>query len=361
MQGQVDHLKGATLGEQDRSIRYTILRREVGTNRELYDALLQRFKEVSATAGVSTNNISIVDVAPMPTRPISPNLVVNVALALLAGFCIALAFVYFRENLDDVVRTVEDAERKIGGTGLGMVPRLAPGVSFREELERPASGLAEAFHAIRSAIELSQAGGAPRTLFVTSCGKGDGKTSSAFAIARDFALTGRRVLLVDADMRRPTMHKKLSTDNEVGLIDLLSRRKDIAEVKQRTQIANLDFIASGTPVPNPADLLTTDALPWLIGRLEDGYDMVLIDGPPTLGLADAPSIAAHVEATLFVINASQTSSRAIRTALRRLRLNRVVPRGFILNRVDVRSLGYGYQDYYDYDGAPKQRGWWRRT
>lgn len=362
MQGEVDRLRGATLNEQDRSIRYTILRREVRTNRELYDGLLQRFKEVSAAAGVSANNISIVDLASTPARPVAPNLLVNLGLSLLASFVAALGVIYLRENLDDVLRTIDETERKLGVTGLGMVPRLDPGALFSEEVQKRDSSLSEAFRTIRSAIELADDKGPPRTIFITSCGKGEGKTSTAFALASDFARIGRRVLLVDADMRRPSMHKLLALDNKVGLVDLLNREKGIEEVVRSTAIAGLDFISSGAAGPNPAELLASATLPWLIGQLEEIYDLVIVDGAPMLGLADAPSIAVHVEATLFVIDASQTRLKTIRSALRRLRLSRANLRGVILNRVNVRTLGYGYESYYRYDeDAPRSRGWFRRS
>ncbi|MPS68107.1 MAG: polysaccharide biosynthesis tyrosine autokinase [Novosphingobium sp.] len=358
MQGEVERLRNATLSEQDRSIRYTILRREVRTNRELYDGLLQRFKEVSAAAGVSANNISIVDLASTPVRPVAPNLPVNLGLSLLAAFVAAIGVIYLRENLDDMLRTVDDAERKLGVTGLGMVPRLDAGVTFRDEVEKRNSSLSEAIHTIRSAIELAGGNGPPRTVFITSCGKGEGKTSTAYALARDFAQIGRRVLLVDADMRRPSMHKLLSFENNAGLADLLNREKAIEDVVRRTAIADLHFVSAGAAEPNPAELLASGTLPWLIGQLEEMYDIVIIDGPPMLGLADAPSIAVHVEATLFVIDAGQTRRKTIRSALRRLRLSRATLRGVILNRVDVRTLGYGYESYYRYDEeARRPRSW----
>lgn len=362
MQAEVDRLKGATLTEQDRSIRYTILRREVRTNRELYDDLLQRFRQVSTAAGVSSNNIAIVDAASTPGRPVAPQLGVNLGLALLGSLIVALGFVYLRENLDDAVGSVEQTERKLGITGLGMVPRLEAGLVFREELERPHSPLSEAIHAIRSTVELSDSAGPPRTTFVTSCGKGEGKTSIAYALARDFAQTGRRVLLIDADMRRPSMHKLFGLENRNGLVDLLRREAEIADVVHPTPILNLAFIATGGSAANPAELLAMGTLPWLVGQFEEQYDLVLFDGPPVLGLADAPSIAAHVDATLFVVDSSKVNRRTIRAALRRLRLSRAALRGIILNRVEVQAFGYGYgYAYYNYshDDAPRKR-WWRR-
>ncbi|MFK4870450.1 GumC family protein [Novosphingobium sp. ZW T3_23] len=362
MQGEVTRLTGATLSEQDRSIRYTILRREVRTNRELYDGLLQRFKEISAAAGVSSNNISIVDVASMPTSPVSPNAPVNLGLSLLGAFFVALAIVYLRENIDDAVRSMSEVERKLHITALGMVPRIEDSAVLSEELEIQTSSVSEAFHTVRSAIELSGADGLPQSLFITSCGKGEGKTTSAYALARDFARVGKRVLLLDADMRRPAMHKLLSLENTNGLVQLLGRTIQIDDAVRATSIANLDFIPAGASVPNPAELLGTEIMPWIISVLGDQYDLVIIDGPPMLGLADAPSIATHVEATVFVVDASQTRRATILAALRRLRLSRARLLGIVLNRVELRTLGYGYDQYYSYENEKRQsRRWlWRR-
>ncbi len=361
MQGEVARLTGATLSEQDRSIRYTILRREVRTNRELYDGLLQRFKEISAAAGVSSNNISIVDVASMPTSPVSPNVPVNLGLSLLGAFFIALATVYLRENLDDTVRSMSEVERKLHITALGMVPRLEDSAVLRDELENQTSSVSEAFHTVRSAIELSGVDGLPQSLLITSCGKGEGKTTSAYALARDFARVGKRVLLVDADMRRPSMHKLLALENANGLVELLSRTIPLENAVRATAIANLDFIPAGASVPNPAELLGTETMPWIIAAMDDQYDLVIIDGPPMLGLADAPSIATHVEATVFIVDASQARRATILAALRRLRLSRARLLGIMLNRVELRTLGYGYDQYYNYDEEKKQsRHWLRR-
>lgn len=369
MQDAVDRLKGATINEQDRSIRYNILRREVNTSRELYDGLLQRFKELSAAAGMSANNISIVDLSPVPVRPVSPNLLVNLGLAILASFVIALGYVYVRENFDDIVRSAEEAERKLGLPALGMVPTLEENAVVFEELERPFSAYSEAFHAIRSTIELAHAGGVPRSIMISSSQKGEGKTSSAYAIARDFArLGGRRILLVDADLRRPSLHKVLGVPNEAGLVNLLARQRTPQQVIRSTMTPGLDFIGSGPIAPNPAELLGSPTLSALIGEFAQSYDIVIIDGPPVLGLADAPSIAAHVEATVFIVDASNARRGMIKAALRRLRNSRANVLGVVLNRINVATLGYGYEQYYDYSHESQPatgavgaiRGWFSR-
>ncbi|WP_336962978.1 GumC family protein [Sphingobium aquiterrae] len=355
--GAVGSLKNATLTEQDRSIRYNILRREVSTNRELYDGLLQRFKEVSATAGMSNNNISIVDVARIPVKPVSPNLMVNLSLALLISFMAAVGFIYVREQFDDVVRSPDDAERKLGLPALGMVPVLPVNMTPHEALDQPTSAFTEAFHAIRSAVELSQAGGAPASLLITSSQKSEGKSTIAHAIARDFARAGgRRVLIIDADLRRPTLHRILGLPNGKGLTSLLVRQCGPEQAIQRTSTEGLDFVGSGPTAPNPGELLGSPALAELIGAFTKRYDLVVIDAPPVLGLADAPSIAAHMDATLFVVSATSSHRGVVKAAVRRLRHARARMLGVVVNRVDMVSLGYGYEQYYTYDGDGASSG-----
>ena len=362
MQHDVDRLKSETLDEQDRGIRYNIFRREVQTNRELYDGLLQRFKEVSAAAGMSANNISIVDPAVVPMRPVSPNLISNVALSLLGGIILALGFVYVRENFDDLVRTVEDAERKLRLPALGMVPRLPGDAVFARELENRGSRLSEAFHSIRAAIELSRTGRPLRSLLVTSSQKGEGKTSITYALALELAQSGRRVLLIDADMRHPSMHRMLGVENGRGLMDVLEQSADHVDVVRPTTTAGLSFISAGVTGANPAALLASHRFPRLIRQVEDTYDLVLVDSPPVLGLADAPTMSAHVDGTLFVVNTTGARRGFISAALRRLRFAQPTLLGVVLSMVEFRTLGSEYAYYYQYDAdaAPASRRWWNR-
>ncbi|MGK2908448.1 MAG: GumC family protein [Sphingobium sp.] len=355
LEAVVSGLKNETLTEQDRRVRYNILRREVNTNRELYDGLLQRFKEVSAAAGMSNNNISIVDIARVPGKPVSPNLLVNLGLALLISFMAATGFIYAREQLDDVVRSPEEAERKLGLPAIGMVPALATSTTPHEALSQPTSAFSEAFHAVRSALELSQAGGAPASLLITSSQKSEGKSTIAHAIARDFARSGgRRVLLVDADLRRPSLHHILGMPNVPGLTSLLVRKCAVDQAVHTTSTPGLDFIGSGPTAPNPGELLGSPVLPELVAQFTTHYDLVIIDAPPVLGLADAPSIAAHMDATLFVVSANGSHRGVVKAAIRRLRLARARLLGVVLNRVDIPSLGYGYEQYYTYGDQDTQ-------
>lgn len=351
---EVGGLQQATLGEQDRSVRFTILSREVDTNRALYDGLLQRFKELSAAAGIASNNISIVDTAEAPLGPSSPSLTFNVAIALLLGAVAAALLVLAREQIDDVVRGPVDLERKLNLPSLGVIPRLAADVDVLAALHAPKTPLAEAYNALRSALLYSTPHGLPRSILVTSTQPGEGKSTTSIAVASGFAKLGRRVVLIDADMRRPSLHKLVEGAGDRGLSDLLIGQATIADVAK--PVANEDFllIASGPVPPSPTDLLSGGRLPDLLAGLEEQFDLVVIDGPPVLGLADAPMLAANAQAVLFVIEANRGLRGRTKAALRRLRLNDAYMLGALLTKFEARKAGldqyYGYE-YYSYEGG----------
>ncbi|HEY6816340.1 MAG TPA: polysaccharide biosynthesis tyrosine autokinase, partial [Croceibacterium sp.] len=355
LSANVDELTRDTLSEQDRGIQFNILKREVDTNRTMYEGLLQRYKEISAASGITTNNISVIDVAERPTAPISPDIQMNMLLAGLAGFGLALAFVFFRERFDDVIRSPEDIDRKLGLPYLNVIPLADAGMSPKEALEDRRSHISEAYYALRTAIELASPTGLPNSLFFTSAAPAEGKSTTALAIARTFALTGRKIVLIDADLRKPTLHRELELSNEVGLSNLLARQRPLADAIQHSDIENLDAITSGKLPPNPAELVSGSALSEMITQLQELYEVVLIDGPPVLGLADAPAISSIVDATVFVIEANRSSRGKTKAAVRRLLSARAKIIGAALTKFDAQRIGYGaeYDYYYYYYGGQK--------
>ncbi|MFC7537248.1 GumC family protein [Sphingomonas sp. GCM10030256] len=347
--GNVSQLKGATLAEQDRGVRYNILKREVDTNRELYDGLLQRYKEVGAQAGVTNNNISIVDKAEAPSTPVRPRPAINMALAGLAGLALAFLLVFAREKFDDAVRAPDDVEAKLHLPLLGVVPLVNKGADVRAQLRDPRSSVAEAQQSVRSSIELASADGVPPTLLLTSSRPSEGKSTTAFALARDFAAAGQHVLLVDADLRKPSVHRILGLPNKAGLSNVLARQMGLEQVIQPTDQPGLMFLSSGPLPPSPAQLLATNLLGELFTTLQARFDVVIIDGPPVLGLADAPRLAAAAQGVLFVIEANGAHRGAAKSALARLRGGGARMIGAVLTKFDARKIGYGEYGYgYSY-------------
>ena len=310
LEGTVSQLKGATLAEQSLGIRYNILKREVDTNRELYNGLLQRFKEVSAEAGVTSNNISVIDRADPPLLPVSPNPIVNISLSLIAGFVMALVAVAALETFRDGVRTPEEVEQRFGVALLGVIPRLKRGATTAE-LENRSSDISEAYQTVRASVELSSESGPPKTLLVTSSRAGEGKSTTALQMARDAAAAGRKVLLIDADMRRPSIHTLVGISRIPGLSNMLTQQLPASSVIYETKTERLFVMPSGPKPPSPAELLGGAGFRALLTYLKEEFDQIIIDSPPVLGLADAPRLASIVDGTMIVMEANRSHRGAI--------------------------------------------------
>ncbi len=358
---QVSALKNDTLNEQDRGVRYAILAREADTSRTMYDGLLQRYKELTAAAGIANSNIALIDKAQVPRSPSSPILLLNLAYALFAGLVITAVLVFIRLQLDDAVRVPEDVEHKLGLPVLGIIPKLfneAP----RDLLADPKSSLSESYNSLRGAIGFATANGAPRILLVTSASAGEGKSTTSYALARGFAKLGKKVLLVDVDMRRPSSHRQFEVDNDIGLSTVLVGQAMLGDAIRTSPFDGLSFLTSGPIPPSPTELL---ASPRMLALIEDAlarFDMVLLDSPPILGLADAPLLSSLAEGTLLVLESDRNRRGVLKGTLRRLRLARGRVIGVALTKFDAAHAssytyyyGYGY-DYYAYDGGGERRG-----
>jgi capsular exopolysaccharide synthesis family protein len=348
LSGQVNSLKNSTQNEQGRSVEYNILKRTVDTNRTMYDSLLQRYSEVSAQAGVAANNISQVDIADTPIKPVSPKPLINLALAGLLGLIAAAGFVLLRDKFDDSIRTPEDVPAKLGLTFLNATPLLDENMTPLEALDDPRSALSEAYAALRASIELGHKGGAPHTLSVTSTRQSEGKSTTAYAIARAFAKIGKSVVLIDSDLRKPSLHRLANAHNNKGFSNLLAGLSTVEETLQATDIGSLSLIAAGPLPPNPAELLSGPRLAELISELTKRFDMVIVDAPPVLGLADTVLIGTATETTLFVVEANGSHHGHAKAAVRRLTNSGVPMIGALLSKYDARKIGYGYGYGYNY-------------
>ena len=348
LQAQVGALKTATLAEQDSSVQYNLLAREADTNRALYDGLLQRYKELNASAGISTSNIAIVDRADPPQGPSSPNLLKNLAFALLAGLGIAALTTFLRNQFDDTVRVPEDVEHKLELPLLGVIPR-ARQANPDEELADPKSPVSEGYNSLRGALLYSTSHGLPKSLLVTSSQPSEGKTTTSYAIAQGFARMGRKVLLVDVDLRRPSLHRRLDLNNDKGMSTLLTHQDSVDHVVKPSGLKGLDVITSGPVPPSPTELIASTRMEELIDELSSRYDVVVFDSPPILGLADAPLMSALVDGVIFIIESERARRGSLKTALRRLRTMRPMLLGAVLTMFDPSKAGHRYSEYYGYD------------
>jgi capsular exopolysaccharide synthesis family protein len=363
VQAQADRSKQELLDLQGRSIQYTILKRETDTNRQLYDGLLQRLKEVGVAGGVDSNNISVVDKAEVPNHPFKPNLKINSLIAAFLGLFGGIGLAFLFEHLDDTIKQPEDIERLLGIATLGVIPLIRP--SSKEQtrdrrggianlaltaLEDPRSAFAEAYRSVRTALQFSTADGAPKVLMLTSTSAGEGKSTSALSLAIHFAQAGKRILLIDADLRNPSLHRTLDADNSLGLTNVLAGDAEAYMVTLPTVVANLFLMPTGPWPPNPAELLSGAKMLALINLATEKFDHVIIDGPPVLGLADALVLGNLAEATILVIDAGSTRRGYAQGAIKRLRSSRTHVLGGILVKVDGSGHAYGYyQNYYYYN------------
>lgn len=349
LQSQVNGLTGDVLDLRDRSIQYNILQRELDTTRTLYEGLLQRYKEVSVTGGVAANNISIVDRAAPPEKPSEPKLLLNLVLAALTGAGLGIVAAFVLEALDETIATPDDAESKLGVSVLGVIPLLDKGQTTSSALADIRSGFSEAYYSLRTALQFSTPDGAPRSLLVSSARAAEGKSTTAYAIALNLARVGRRVLLVDGDLRNPSMHRVVGVENERGMSNLLSGSGDLAGLTLKTAQDNLFFIPCGPLPPNPAELWGGDRMDKFLAQTRELFDHVVIDGPPVLGFADSPLLAAAVSGVVFVVESRGTRRGQARGALRRLQVGRAHLLGVVLTKFNTKSTSYGGYDYaYDY-------------
>lgn len=342
------------LSTQDSSIDLNLLKREVDTNRQLYDGLLQRIKQLGVSGGVVTNNISVVDPAEASLFPYKPNLPRNLLIGLAAGLFLGLCIVFVLEFIDDSIKFPDEVERTLGLPLMGIIPRInrKRGENKSVALDvhtDPRSTLAEAYRSVRTALQFSTPEGAPKRLVVTSTTRNEGKSTTALALAINFAQMGQRVLLIDADMRNPSIHKLLEMPNEYGLSNLLSSDSRGEKMIMKTAVPNLSVLTAGPVPPNPVDLLMGPKLLLLLNVAATlGIEYVVVDAPPLLGIADSIVLGNQLQNILFVVQASRTRKSHIKNALRRLRLAGLMPRGVVLTQTLRGSLPQDYESYYGY-------------
>jgi capsular exopolysaccharide synthesis family protein len=348
LMAQVNTLKGKTLSEQDSAVQYALLAREADTNRQLYEELLSRYKQLTASAGISASNISIIDQADIPDSPSSPRLIVNLALGLLFGLLGAAAFVFLRTELDDSIRIPEDVEHKLGLPMLGVVPVEAD-ENIEDALLDPKSAISEAYSSLRGSLMFATAKGLPPTLLVTSSQPAEGKSTTSRALAASFARIGKRVVLVDADIRRPSLHRLAGLDNAVGLTTALTNQATIEEVIQPSTKFGFSIIPAGPVPPAPTELLASGRMQEVIDQLAERFDLVIVDSSPVLGLADAPTLSVLVDGVVFVVEAGRGRRGALKSSLRRLRDMRPNILGAVLTKFDPEDAANSYSSYYGYN------------
>ncbi|WP_448665252.1 GumC family protein (plasmid) [Sphingomonas sp. CJ20] len=347
LQEKVDQLKDSYLDLRRRSIQYNIYQQEVDSNRVLYDGVLQRFKEIGVAGGVGVNNISVVDIAEVPSRPSSPRLMLNLAAALVIGLALGALAAFALEQIDEAIADPGEIERRLGLPLLGSVPKIDEGTPLDALLDRK-SDLIDAYIAVQTNLAFATEHGVPRSFAVTSTRPAEGKSTTALALATTLSRAKRRVILVDGDMRSPSVHQLGGVGHDRGLSNFLAGDDNIEELTFPMHDFGFTAMSAGPLPPNAAELLTGNRLKVLIDRLLETYDHVVIDSPPVMGLADAPLIAGRVEGVIYAVESHGIRSSVVKTALARLLSANARIFGAVLTKFEARKAHYGYGYEYGY-------------
>ena len=347
------------LAYRDKSIDYNLLQRDVETNRKIYEALFERSKEFEISSGLGKNNVSIVDPALVPNKPFKPNAPLNVALGGVLGLFLGILSSFLFEFVNDKVRTSDELEKLTSLPILGIIPRMR-GTGLDADIKRamisnldPTSAVAEAFRSMTTMLMFATRTGLPHTLNITSALPSEAKSSTCVNLATSLGQMGKRVLLIDADLRKPTAHQRFKLDNTVGLSSYLTYQAELEEAVQDTNIKNVQLLTAGPIPPNPVELLASDRLETLLGLAPEFFDVIIFDSPPTIGLSDAFILSNRVNATILVAASGQARRRIILDTLKRLRRANANLIGVIFTKVKGKAgHGYGYGYGYGYVFRP---------
>jgi len=347
LQQELAGLADATLDEQDLRVQFNLLNREAEALRSQLDSLLQRFADVSAASNLQTNRVSILDEAVAPQAPFAPKPFINMIVALLLGSGLAVVLAVLRETIDDRMADYDDVERRIGLPMLGQTPFASDGPE--DDLDDPFSPLSEAYSSIRATIDFTLPASSKIIQF-TSTQPGEGKTTTAIAVAKRFASVGQRTLLIDLDLRRPAVGERFGkSKNGRGLIDVLHGNASLQDALFTTpETPSLSILALTTIPDNPVVVLSSGMLQEFLSQLATNYDRIVLDSSPVLGIADAPLLARYVDALVFVVEANRTHARQVKSAVKRLEAMGVEVTGAILTKYRALEAGEAYTYQYKY-------------
>ena len=368
---ELEKQKSFALGLNDAAVRYLILEREADTNRELYNSVLKRLKDMALLADAHASNISIVDKAEPPRFPSSPKVARDLLQATLFALVAAFGLAFLAEHLDTTLKFPDDAERYLRLPNLAAIPDFAfagAALSVEESprndrsLQAPSnrsssdhsgdvvttfgtqSLVGESYRTLRTALLLSKAGAHPKIILITSAIPNEGKTVVAVNTAIVLAHTGAQVLIIDADLRKSRCHKVLSLKNHFGLTEMLTGSAN-EEAISSTKIENLRLLSSGKTPPNPSELLGSARMREILGSLAKTYDYIVIDSPPVMVVADPVVLSTLADGVVLVTAGGLTPKQHARAALGKLQQAHARVFGFVLNKVRIHKFDYPYHDY----------------
>jgi capsular exopolysaccharide synthesis family protein len=347
---QINDTRSESLQINQKATGYEELRGEASEAKRIYDLISSRMKEIDISASLMTNNLRILDRSPVPKVAVKPRTVLNMAVGMLLALLLGVAVVFFLDYLDNTIRTSEDVEQFLGLNLLAIVPR---------DTESTRNAVREAYQTLRTSLLFSRKARTANAALVTSAGPQEGKSQTTVQLARTLASGGERVVVVDCDLRRPTIHQRLEVAREHGVTNyILSPDDDLNAYLKPTATPNLFAITCGPIPPNPAEVFGHERFAALLQELKRRFDWVLIDSPPVISLADASILASMSDLVMFVIKHNGNDKELIRRSV--VTMRKVSPHvvGAVLNNVDLERSNYrdyyylGYY-YYGESGAPK--------
>jgi polysaccharide biosynthesis transport protein len=374
LQKEFNLQKSKVIDLQDSLVQHHILTRDLQTNQSLYEGLLARMKEASVASTMVASNVSVITPAEIPYQPWLPKPLLFLALALFLGSVFGVMAVFFAEYLDNSIKTTDELEKICHIPAMGVVPLFsANGKKFLPDIKeplglipyyQPKSMLSEAVFHIRTAIMLSASGGAPQTIMVTSPNPDEGKSTMAANLAAVMASPEKKCLIIDCDLRKPSLHKVYSLPLQPGLTSYLTGNAELESIICPTDVPNLFFIPAGPTPPNPYELFNSTAFKNLLNQLRQDFQHIIVDSAPIIGFADGRIIAGYTDGVLMLVRHHSTTRDAGRLAVQLLLQNNSRILGGILTMAQKDRLGYNayysyyhyyhkyYQQYHDDDAGP---------
>jgi capsular exopolysaccharide synthesis family protein len=350
LQALLNYTKADAFGLNQYEREYLELKRTHDNNQRVYEALLKRLKDTGVTGMLQVSNVRVLDRARPGSSPVRPNVGQALLLAIMIGLVGGIALAFGAEYVDTSITTQEQIEEKLGITFLGIIPSIAKNADgTAQDLvvhTNPKSPAAECLRALRTNLLFMSPDKPLRTILVTSSSPQEGKTTTAAALAEVMADSENRVLLVDADMRRPRLHRVFNVPNAAGLSSLILGQGLLDDALKSTMVPGLSVLPCGPVPPNPAELLHTEAFGALLEQLEKRFDRIIIDSPPVAVVADAVVISTRVAGTLMVLKAGVTSRDVAKRAVRALADVNARIFGAVLNDLDLEDQKYGQYYYY---------------
>jgi len=343
-----------------KAAKYTILKREVDSNRDIYETLVKRAKETGVSEQLEASNIRVIDPAEVPDAPVKPNKKNNIILACIVGIMLGFATAFFIEYIDNTIKDPDDITAYLGLPFLGYVPSAKKDARTEDEIDmivhqKPRSVISEAYRSIRTSILFAFADKPSKTILMTSSNPQEGKTSASINLGTTMANTGEKVLIVDVDLRCSRLHKSFGAQKENGLSDYLVGNLTLETALKPTKIENLSLLTAGSTPPNPAELLQSGRMKTFLDEAKKKFDRIILDAPPILTVTDAAILANIADGVVMLIRCGKIPIEVALRSKQKLQESKANILGVLLNNVDYGKESYYYYYYYSNEQKDKKK------